>query len=134
MSQNFLKSLSRKVLQCGSIIDNCLMKYVQQSDFNLNYILLFYTYLYVHKILNDQYSPCLRSYFTVYETHHNTRFCHNFAIQRALKSKTHISLRWFGPRLWNKLPLNLKKCQSFQTFKTLVPMFVKTQIFLFYST
>ena len=48
------------------------------------------------------------------------RDSHKFEIPRCSKEIGRISIRYRGPLLWNNIPLELRKVDNLETFKTLI--------------
>ena len=73
---------------------------------------------YMYKILNDDVPPYLTDSISLDTNRHTTR-CLMKVKQPAFRTITHgrYSMSYYGPKLWNILPNNLKMCKSYKAFK-----------------
>ena len=130
MSKNCLKPLYKKHLHSGAIVENCLVRYVNISSFNLFYNMNYYFLVFLFKILNNDFSPQLNSILVRSNHSHFTR-CRNshLFIPRVNSEKSKKIFNYFASFLWNSLPNNIINCHDLNSFKILLSSYF-SDIFL----
>jgi len=132
MSNNQLKTLASKILNSGSIIYNCLKKYVDEK-FNLSYILHYYIFILLFKISKLNFSPQLKNMTFIKSHSHNTRNKSDFEVSVFSRNCCMFGFQFFAPRLWSMLPNNIKNdiTLTLNSFTANIELFLKNnnQIF-----
>jgi len=72
LSYNCLRPLRRKLIQSGTIIYNCVSRYLNYRRFDLSFVLRFYCYIFIYKVLHLNFAPQLNEFFIRHNTY-NTR-------------------------------------------------------------
>ena len=117
LSTNKTKPISHKLKTAGSIIFNCLIKYVYGNDFNLSYIINYYTYITLFKIFTLSFSPQLKYLCPVKDHQYNTRTKNDFMIKYRRVNACNIGFDYMAISLWNNLPSYIKKESNLIIFK-----------------
>jgi len=121
-----LQPLYRRLMYSGSIIQNCVKKYVT-IDYNLYYLIRYYFYILLFKIFHKNFSHQLHGLvnFTVHE--HNTRN-KNTLYRSNMKSKfCQRSFKYLAPMMWNSLPRAIREIKSSKEFTNVLSDFLKSQ-------
>ena len=103
-----LAPIQTKMLHSGAIINNCLLKYVSGDIYSLQFLLLFYYYLFIYKVVNKQFSPQLNNLLKAPNHGYNTRHGHTMFLPLMSKTITQRNFSYNAPKFWNKLPLYIK--------------------------
>ena len=117
LSQNKKKKLNRKISYSGSIIHNCLIKYVDSINFDLNYILNLYCCLFLFKVFHHNFSPQLKNLVSTKSYGYNTRNKDDFSIIRYKYNCCEIGFQYFAPRFWNSLPKHIRDIDGLTPFR-----------------
>ena len=120
LSDNKRKKISNKMIHSGAIINNCLLKYVNETDFNLNFILNYYCFLFLYKVFHTGFSFQLFDFLKVNNHKYNTRKKPLYVIERYNKNICRFGFNFFGPKMWHSLPSNLQSEESLLKFKKLL--------------
>ena len=117
LNKSKLKSIQLKLTHSGAIINNCLLKYVDGSNFSLPFILDYYCFILLFKILKSKFSPQLSELLKAKPHIYNTRANGTLYIERCKSSKYSHSFQIFAPAKWNSLPDNVRNETSLVAFK-----------------
>ncbi len=118
LSKNQKKPIQHKLLHSSAIIHKFLLKNVDTNDidFNINYILKYYCYLFLFKVINQNFCSPLLERFCRPTHSHNTRNRDKFCTERYKVSLCRYGLQNFGPQLWNQLLQLLHDEKNFLQF------------------
>ena len=117
--------IKRRIFHSGSIISNCLVKYVCFS-YDLRFILLFYFYCFLYKVIRLGFSPQVFSLLNSFSHNYSSRRHHLY--KPLVRSKFCQRCFTFNcPTLWNKLPSKIRYANSLMQFKKLIIDYLKPQ-------
>ena len=124
LSNNCLKPLTRNLLHSGAIIENCLMKNVEGNYFNLYFILRYYYFIFIFKIIRCNFSHQIRSLLVIKPHSYQTRNDHRFFLPRFMSSSCKNSFSFFACRMWNTLPSDIANSKSLSNFKSSLEIYL----------
>ena len=116
-SNNENKTIRRKLLQSGSIIEHCHTNYVSDKGFCIDYIIKYYCYLCLFKMVHTNDMSLLSNILTYKSHNYNTRKANDFSLNRSKNTFCDKGFWYFAPRMWNALPLHQKIEMNFFKFK-----------------
>ena len=118
-SHKLFSKINSAYSSAGCILHNCTKSALHDTDWQkLDEKLILARYLFLHKILYHNFAPPLKSCFIENKCRYNLRKKNAFSISRLKKSKTSQSFSIWAPRLWNKLPQNVKSIPNISSFLT----------------
>jgi len=118
------KKIASKLTTAGSIIMQCSRLSVNGELFNLSYLVDFYTYLFLFRLINGMSDKKLFS-LVHFSTHvYNTRSSHFFQSINIRKSDD-LSIEFFLPKMWNKLPSSLRAEKKISKFRKELNIYLK---------
>ena len=112
ISCSLKKKLQSKLNISECIIFNKLKKYCGDQKFNLLLLSKKYILLQTYKLIYDEGYVVLKDYLGSLSTRTGNLKCIHHK-----KQKSNTNFLVFLPKLWNSLPVHIKKCENFSSFK-----------------
>ena len=117
MSKNCLNPVFNKMRYSGSIIENTTISKINHSNYNLHFVIYYYFYILLFKIINCNFSPQLKSVLVFSQHHYSSRRNNIFFIPRLKNNTCQRSFSYVAASMWNKLPLPVSKITNLSNFK-----------------
>ena len=97
---------------------------------NIYELNLYFTALFMYSYFHDNLPMFYKDYFTTNNKIHtyNTRSASNIHITYKRTNYGKLSLKYRGAVVWNSLPDDLKKSNSYRTFKKSLKLYIQKQL------
>ena len=119
----YITKISSSYNNCGSIIHNCFVKYINEYDWIEYELLTSRIKLYfLHKVISCKFSPTLLSILNegMINKKYNLRNNDRLQVKRFNKSYGSKAFAYWAPKMWNALPSALRTTTSHRAFKELI--------------